>query len=350
MKFLELPTEILIEIISYCNLKEITSLSVTCKNINKKITNIQDYALFNEICYINNCTNYDEVDESKIKIYNYLESFCKQVYLYTRKDYLYWLYNINENDSNDNVNLKNEIVKIINKSSVISCYNNDTILSDLVVYYINHKNINSYNNKLTLLSSYYFIKIMIGETNQNVFDFIDSLFSSTNIYKQNKYIDFIYKYCMKILNKPIYSRFDDIYNASKYMICNCTLKKLFGYKVLDLKQTKLIECNKCESSKNVNEIVLYKQSYTDDDLICHNYTEYKQLLKRENKHLYKYIKKIETNVVNSYIYITSPITNKKINILCYSYKLILSKLRHKELDNILNYINTQQKILMTELF
>lgn len=351
MKVTDLPTEIFIEIVSYCNLKDTCSLMTTCKNINKKITNIQEYIAFNEICYINNCKNYNEVDDYKEKLYNYLESFCKQIYLYTRKDYICWLYNTNENDNNnDDVILKNEIIKIIKASPIISCYNNDTMLSNLVVHYINNKDLKSYNNKLTLLSSFYFIKIMLADTNPVLFEFINSLFSTTKIYKQSKYIDFSHKYFTKLLNSSNYISFDNIYNTSKYIICNCALKKLMGYKLLDLKQTKLIECNKCESSKNLNEIVLYKRSYTEDDLIGYNYEQYKNLLKRENKHLYNYIKKVETNIVNSYIYITSPVTNKKINILCYSYKLILSKLRHKEINNILNYISEQQKIITTELF
>ena len=91
-------------------------------------------------------------------------------------------------------------------------------------------------------------------------------------------------------------------------------KKILGYKALNLSNTVLnLCCYDCNENYLI-EICNIKRYFWKDDLISHNYTQFKQMLKRTNLYYYNILCNRGTIIINSMIYIKNPITNRRVRV------------------------------------
>jgi hypothetical protein len=130
-------------------------------------------------------------------------------------------------------------------------------------------------------------------------------------------------------------------------------KKLFGIKVLDLSRTRLHECCLTCNEEILREICEFKLNYQKDELVSHNYVEFKRLLQKENAYYFAYLENIENYYLNDFIYVKNPTTNKRMRINGPLYK---SFIKWISLDNsyyhdkMIKNITKRREYLRTRMF
>lgn len=150
---------------------------------------------------------------------------------------------------------------------------------------------------------------------------------------------------------------DQLYSISFCVIDICALKKLFGIRVLDLKNTYLQSCcdrNIC-SYDNISEICLYKYYRRYDDLLCHNYQQIKMLLAKQCPLMLQQMLHAEVLLVNRHIYIRDPTqNNRNIRYTIDSWERILNFYmyygKYNSVQKLYNYICHKQRQLLKKYF
>ena len=153
--------------------------------------------------------------------------------------------------------------------------------------------------------------------------------------KNHKYlIDFIYNnmsfnaynvivsYYTVVLQNITVS-FENLYKISKHAVTLKSLKKLFGYKPLDLSLSTLIDC--CDTCKFdiIKHMVQFRYNRQNDDVLAHNYNVIKQFLKQHATRLYNQMNIFEERIIDTHLKVLCPTTNTPIRYKSKRYNTIL---------------------------
>lgn len=308
----KLNTDIFYEICKYLSIKEISKLQNTNSKIYNKIKFLHDNILIKELNKLHN--NKNHILLLKSNFYEYLLYFLKSNFFDYTKFTNIIIFNIYQR--------------------IFTYLNGHPFQIDL----------RNYPNKLELFVLYNFINIecFINYNIDYSFKFLNMLDSNKRIIDDTFY-HLKYKYYKNILyieKSNIYFMnfsFEKLYQMTPYITSISILKRLFGYKVLDLKYSVLLLC--CENCviENIQYICNLKMSFYYDDLIAHNYIEILNFLKRESRLYYHILIEREKYLVNKKIYVTNPRTNLNIKITDRRFKLLKNDFNDINLNRIIHH-------------
>jgi hypothetical protein len=332
-----LNIDIVYEICKYLSIKDISHLQIVSVNLYNNIKLLHSNILIRELKDLH--IGKKNMILLKYNFYEYLIYFLKSNVLeYTK--------------------LKNVIIyRMYNRIRNFLIYNLDNSLEDKNVFvefpgtaweYISK--LETYPNKLELLVLYNFINIecFINYNIDYSFKFLNILDTKKKIIHDDFY-DVKYKYYKNILYIEKYDiyymnfSFDKLYQMVPYITSVYILKRLFGFKILDLTYTTLFPC--CEDCiiHNLHYICDLKMNFYLDDLICHNYSEILKFLYRENRIYYNILINREKYLINNKIYITNPKTNRNIKISDKYFKRLQNELNDMNLTRIIH--NKRKKLI-----
>lgn len=357
-----LDVDLFYKISKYLSIKDISNLQNTNLYIYKKIQCLHNNIMLRELKKFTN----DTIDVRMLKdhFYIYLTSFLNSSFLkYINCNKILYIDNntCHQYDINSFKFLKNNIINNIYsrilKFYIKNKYNNNfnevNDYNELNVSLINHKNLEGYPNKLEMIVLYNFINMECFTNLYNrdyLFDFLESLYTKKKII-DDLFYDLKYKYYNYILYVENYTpffikcSFNHLYQMLPYITSISVLKKLFGFKVFDLTYTKLFLC--CEECVigNIYYMCNLKNIFWKDDLICHNYLQVVDFLKREKKIYYNILIQREKYLVDSKIYITNPNTNQKMKLNSSYFRKLKLELEDTciNLDRILH--NKRSKLI-----
>jgi hypothetical protein len=357
----KLYVDIFYEICKYLSIKDISNLQNTNVDIYKKIQSLHNNIMLREL----NKFTYGMTDVNILKdnFYIYLTSFFNSTYLNIKKNNDTYHIEYDRNSANSFKFLENNVIKNI-YNRILTFYITNKCKKYKNSYknpyknpYINHKYLEEYPNKLEMIVLYNVINMECFTNLYNrsyLFDFLKTLYTRKNIINDIFY-DLKYKYYNYILYVENYTpyfikcSFDQLYQMLPYITSISILKKLFGYRVFDLRYTKLFLC--CEECVigNIYYICNLKNTFWYDDLISHNYLQIVDFLKREKKIYYNILVQREKYLVDNKIYITNPNTNQRMK-LTSSY---VRKLKFELQDTCINLdrmLHNQRKKLIKKYF
>jgi hypothetical protein len=137
---------------------------------------------------------------------------------------------------------------------------------------------------------------------------------------------------------------------SNYVTSIPVIKKILGYKALNLSNTQLnLCCYDCNENYLI-EICNIKRYFWKDHLISHNYNEFKQMLKRNNLYYYNILCNRETIIINSMIYVKNPITNRRVRVNKTIYNNLIHDLDKYQAQKITNHISNQKNYFRNKFF
>lgn len=347
--FLNLSHDIIYEISKKLSLKDICNLMGTCNKLYNDIKNYEIYIFHNELRKSNKSYNIKNMAILEHFFYNFLNyniiihlyKYRKKYYKKGSKEFLshFILYNCMPINFTDNTFINNLFNKIF-------------------YFYVtnNYKDLCIYPNKFELCALYNFLQIEVFCIYDNFnywFDFLESF--------TNKYRDVKIKYYNSVLDSihnGIILNFDQMYTISKYTSSIYIIKKIMGYKILDLSNSNLHLCCITCNYDNLIEICDFKHHFYKDDLVSHNYNQLKSFLYKENIDYYNILISREKTLVNNRIYIKNPITNRRLRLNGSVYKQLMTfftdiddwECFFKYYIKILKYITKRQKMLIKRYF
>jgi hypothetical protein len=128
------------------------------------------------------------------------------------------------------------------------------------------------------------------------------------------------------------------------------IKKILGYKAFDLSNTVLNLCCYDCNEDYIIEICNIKKAFWKDELISHNYKEFKTMLQKNNPYYYHFLQNRETILINSMIYIKNPITNRRLRVDKSIYHNLIQDLDKYKIQKITNYISNQKNYFRNKFF
>jgi hypothetical protein len=348
----DLPPDIIYEISKHLSLTDICTLKSCCSTLYTVIYNYENSILHNELKKIHNIQK-----PSSVKRINLEDAF----YGFLHYNLVYNFYRYKTSLGFPNGNILREMILhnigILNDKFVPNIHINK-LFETIFNFYIcnNYCNIKYYGNKLQLCALYNFLQIEIIQNKYETSYFIDFL----NSFNNNKYHDTKIRYYNSIIesyhtNNFFNVTFDNMFTMSSDVISIIIFKKLMGYKVLDLSKTKLNLCCMGCNEEAIFEICNLKRSFHEDDLISHNYNQFKQLLQRENAYYYTFTNNREIFLVNEMIYVKNPITNRRMRVNGNLFKRTISsfltnQIDKKYCDKILTYVIRRQNYFRNKFF
>lgn len=367
MNIVKLPTDIVYEISKYISLKDISHLKMSSKLLNEKISNVQNNIIIRNMkifdskkCINLNQSNIDYLNSLNDMFYgliNYYLSFYLNKYKKMFYKDFYW-----KKDRYNKSFLKYYILNF--DQYYMYPYNYIFITENQMLNYLfnkifrfyvmkNYIDIRYYPNRLELYILYNLIQIDISQTIYNfdyTFQFLESI---NNYWCYNIKIKY-YNYILNTFHtNNIEFTFVQMHKMSLTVTSIPIIKKIFGYKTLDLSNTQLNLC-----CYNCNEINLYricnmKRGFWNDHLISHNYMELKEFLQRENPYYYSILINQEIRIVNDMIYIRNPITNRRVRLNGYRFNNLMNYLEKnmkREHVNLCMIIKKRQDNLINKFF
>jgi hypothetical protein len=327
----KLHFDIIYKLTEFLTLKEIYII----KNLDKKLNNI--IRSLEKIIVKNNLELYN------LELHNNNNN--------NNNNDLYTFYNFIQINMN---NFYNQKLTIISDNTFIN-----NLYKKIIMYCLENKcNIIKYPSLFDLFIFFIYLNIDIYNNINNNY-----IINFLNLSKPKKYIynDIFYDIKIKyysciisyIHNKLITVDYDILIDMSKYISSLCVLRKIFTYKQLDLKYTKLYQCCHYCAFENLQLVCNIKKLYYTDALISENYNKLKIFLKRKNIYYYKYLLDKETLLVNDMIYIKNPINNRrmKINGIFYKKKMLeIYTLDYNIYKDINSYIKKKQLFLKKKFF
>lgn len=331
--------DILNEICKYLSLKDIFNLQRTNKIMYKNVLSLQNIIMIKELKQFHYETK--DVNILKSNAYRHLVYYLDSTYL---KDI--------KRTNCDFKFLKNKaLASIFNK--IYAYYIKDLQINGI---FIKGADLEKYPNKLEIVILYNFINMECFANLYNIdycFKFVNDLYTKKEIIHESFY-DLKLKYYNYILDVDRYHSnyiklsFNQLYQMLPYLTSIAILKKLFGFKVIDLTYTKLFLC--CETCviDNLHYIARLKMNMYKDDLLCYNYSEILNFLKRENTSYYNILLEYERILVKPHIYIRNPKTNRNTRINGITFKKLKNDLdEYIYLDKI---VNNKRNALIKKFF
>lgn len=420
----EIPNDILYEFCKYLDIKDWCKLSSSNRELHKKILNIQEYLLSFELhrfrnnkliisqedsnmyLYMNfnhayNYTHYNHNNHNTIinidsKEYNrfrnitYKTSYLKDLF------YNFIKYHLNEHikrfveyKNNDfrwnphyikNYNLQKYILYFshihpipVGFEFLTGNYIVNNIFNRVLHFYTlnNFTNLEKYQNKYELFVLYVFLHIDLYQYTQNVPYMLHFLEIDNDIIR-DRFYDIKMIYYRHVLNgihlNTISSRIDvkRMSYICKYISNLSILMRIMTLVPLDLQYTEFdIGCEQC-NIMDLFEICFIKMTNQEDPIVSKNYRSIKDLLRRKNHFYYKMIVDRETYLINSYIYVKNPKTNKRISINGNTYRRMMKQIYHctsiysehnnennkvcKSYNSIIKYVTNRQIYLRKKIF
>jgi hypothetical protein len=351
-----LPPDIIYELTKYLCLKDICTLQICSRELYESIYNFQNNILSREL----------------IKSIKYKQDNCsrKEVlesafYGFLHYNLIYNLYRYRSSLCYPSGIILQNIILTDNGISLPSFVQNsyvNKLFDRIFKFYVynNYCNIKFYPNKLELCGLYNFLQIEIVQNKYETEYFINFLKSV----KYDKYEDVKMRYYNSIIDSyhtDIYSvPFDSMFKMSSDVTSIAMIKKLIGYKALDLSKARLNLCCLSCNEEAIFEICHIKRSLYNDELISHNYTQFKDLLRRENPYYYTFTTNRETFLINEMIYVKNPITNRRMRVNGGLYKRMIGTLSDVNTNEncegeyyankILRHVTRKQNYLRTKFF
>lgn len=354
MNIQHLPVDIIYKICTFSNIVDICKFRTTNKTMYYKIMRIESDLLSHQLRLQNNTATRTTNSQSRLELFynwlnNYLNNHLHQYkrmfykdyqFLHKRRLLQYYIINFN----------KNSDPKCIRPISNYKITNE--LFSKIFNFYIknNFCNISIFKNKLLLLAFYNFLNIeYYPNYNFNYqFNFLEQNNNSKiTDCKLAYYNTVLYKFHYKE-NIPI--TFDQMYTISNYVTSIPIIKKILGYKILNLSNTLLNLCCYDCNEENIIEICNMKRSLWKDDLISHNYNQFKQMLQINNPYYYHIICNRETVLINSMIYIKNPITNRRVRVNKTNYNNLVQEFDKYKIQKITKYISNQKEYFRKKYF
>jgi hypothetical protein len=240
----------------------------------------------------------------------------------------------------------------------------------------NFTNLEKYPNKYELFVLYVFLHIDLYQYTQNVpymLTFLENCSGGSGcshnheIQVSDPFYDIKMIYYRHVLNgihlNTISSHIDlkRMLYISKYITNLSILMRIMTFVQLDLQYTEFdIGCEQC-NIMDLFEICFIKMTNQEDLIVSENYRRIKDLLKRKYQFYYRMIIDRETYLINNYIYVKNPKTNKRISINGKTYRRMMKQIYHcthnneniklcKSYNNIIKYVINRQTYLRKKIF
>lgn len=320
-----LPTDVICIISNFLSIKEVCILQKTCKNLYSKITSVQDPIL---------TLHFNKLRKRGFGSKKFMYSLMHNVFI----NYLHnFKFNLKENGKFNSLHFKQDILnnlttKVYCDAFTIHLNTPKQLFNKIFTWFVknNYTNIKQYPLQFELYAFFLFYQIEIckDKTNFNmIIDFIESLDQEHFRYmRDNYYHDILYN----INSLPFILTFQQMYIMSKTTISVPVFKKLIGYKILNLSNSSFNDSYNTPNHSIIFEICSYKITYWKDPLVSHNYSEFKNLLHKDNKYYYEYMLNVETTLVNDMIYIKNPETNRRMRINGKNYERVMNSFYKKD--------------------
>ena len=345
----KVPLDIIYKICQFMNIVDICKFRRINKIIFYNITLIQYDLLSYQLklqCDFTNCNYFHNWLNTYLSrhLYQYKRMFYKDYhFLHKKRTLQFYITNFNKH-------------RDISFIPPISSYHITNSLFDIIfTYYINNNfcNIDIFPNKLLLLTFYNFLKLeYYTDSNYCDFNYRFNFLEQNDIanidnLKIHYYHSVLYKFHYK---NYIPMTFNQMCTISNYVTSIPVIKKILGYKALNLSNTVLnLCCYDCNENYLI-EICNIKRYFWKDDLISHNYTQFKQMLKRTNLYYYNILCNRETIIINSMIYIKNPITNRRVRVDKTIYNNLIYDLDEYKVQKLTNHISNQKNYFRNKFF
>jgi len=354
-----LPSDIIYEITKYLTLKDICILKSCSTSLLHYIKSVQTNILQRQLIKSNLSFG--------VKDRNVLVNFCYNLIHYHITVHLYKykrIFNRNRLRGANSIRT-NDLYNFIMYTKVEDITANDKINAlfyKIFYFYINnnHCHISLYPDQLELCALYNLLQIEIFNPKNDFnywFHFLESFEYEYADVKMN-YYNYILSNC-HIEN--IHLNFNDIHKMSTNLTSLYTLKKIFTYKELNLTRTKLNLCCYTCNERYLFQRCKLKKRFYKDELVSHNYTQFKEMLRRENLYYYNILLNKEITIINEMIYIKNPNTNRRMRLYGRFYNNMISNFFSQEnyhfdkdlfdyYKSILYYIKKRQNYFKTLFF
>lgn len=338
--FTDLNFDIIIEISRYLTIKEICILKKTNKIVYNCIMSSQNIIITNHIKKYFKCTQLTDFKNTMTKITNeflnnylfnyesYLKSYFKPMYFkkFIIRDIHYKIESmlIESSYNNNDINFEKTCDLQCNLlfSKVFLCFVQNDCANIFTKYY----------NKFDLLYLYIIIQTRVYKNTLYaplVIDFLETL--NEQCYKSLRLGYYNFMLARLHESNEFYLTFDRLYKMSKTVISTNALKKIIGYKTLDLQHATFNLCCGVCNEILLSEICKYKFKYKRDELVSHNYKQFKLLLK-SNKYLYNILIQQEDNKLNELLYIRHPKTNRRMRVNGTYYRTSMKELYENDIE------------------
>ena len=367
MNIVNLPTDIVYELTKYVSLQDISHLKMSSFILNEKINNIQNNIIINNMKIFdpkkstNPTQKYTDyimyLKQSFYGMINYYVSNQLRKYkkMYYKEYKEYKEYKCKMRFFKYYVLNFDKYYKLPYNYYISDNYMINNLFNKIFKFYIlnNYTSIENYPNHLELFVLYNLIQI---DTFQSTYNF-EYMFNFLESINNSYYYDIKIKYYNHILNtihtNNVPFTFDQMHKMSYSITSIPIIKRIFSYKVLDLSNSQLnLCCHDC-NQHNLYEICNIKRGFWKDELISHNYTELKKLLKRENPYYYTILINRENYIINDMIYIKNPITNRRVRLNGYRFHYLMKYLENnmkKHYIQIIKFIEQCQKDFRRKIF
>jgi hypothetical protein len=213
--------------------------------------------------------------------------------------------------------------------------NVNRIFHNLFRYYLDHNMFYDISNPYALFIFYnlYQIDVLynIKNINYNI-RFLNDFYRFSN--KRNVFLyTTLYNYYFYILSNKFSINIESLYVISQYIVSMYSLKKLFGIKYLNLKNTQLITQNEENVDNMIYSIVLYKYNLPKDHFLSQNYMNIKALLKRSGSPILDIFTETEFGFINSHIVFKHPYNNNQLRLNSRSSQRFLFQLKYEKPPN-----------------
>ncbi len=158
---------------------------------------------------------------------------------------------------------------------------------------------NLYNLTLNFTSNIQFIRMLTEATDKTKFN------------------DIIRKYFTSMVVYNIRMSFEDMYTSSKYVVTLTTLKKLMGYKVLDLTNAQMLRRTDEDIYHIMSQICTFRFFRPRDDLVGHNYNAIKEFLRETEPQYYNFMNLHEKLIIRDKVYSMCPYPIQRSKLAVY---------------------------------
>lgn len=312
MSLSNLPSEILLEIFDYVHIKDIIKIKSLSKVLRTKVTSIESFIVTNELK--KQCV-YQYAPVQKRIAHKHLELTISNTLAFTNTNFI----------SFQNI-----------------CF--DSYFNALVKEY--HKNKTLQCNNITNLIVIRNILQIIDNTKQDNY-LIDFIYNNVSLSLKSIVIE----YYTTLLSGARTINFNNLFKISKHAVTLKSMNKLYGYKCLDLSSAIFINC--CESCQfdYLKNFVQLRYNLQNDNLICHNYNEIKNLLQHNATKLYNQMTIFEDRILESQLSIICPTMNKKIRYKSRHFNTLMLTMFDKYNKTVIRKrMNKQKQRLRHQIF
>jgi hypothetical protein len=335
----QLPSEVIIELYSYLNFRDICNLRCVNNALYNKIGGIQEQILSKEM------KRMDYIG-SKANVYNMVLLHMVKSFMDLRKhldtiwpDREYLMRHITR-------------IEICNNTLV------NNMFKRLFWHYLKQGSLSTYSNRFEMYTFYIFYITYIEPTTFNVNSNVTFLTNFANNSKEIKQIAVSYAsfIIQKNLQPSIEPKFDTLSKMSQHVCTVPILKKLFGCRELNLASSQLFQCCSRCSEEHLVDVVNFKYSRPNDQFLSLNYMHIKDFLQKADKVLLAYMQRLELQIVNESISFRHPDTNRRIRLGSVRAKTLLFSLQYEtpcqsnKLARLQRYIQKRQRELLQQYF